>query len=163
MRSLFVSLIFRQQQLETKRAFVRYVSHEIRTPLSSTLIGLELLEKDVKLFHSHQILDKHMYDPKIHSTDTARTTGIKSNPTISTSSSSKSKKRKGTVSEESLLDLIHDTSQSCNIAIEILNDLLLYEKIDGGLLALDSHEVLLWPFVLDVLKLFDVQVNFSAR
>ena len=111
---------------------MRYVSHEIRTPMNTTLIGLELLKKEVKLFcrASEARKCEHLE-------------GVSNE------------------AEESLLELIHDTSQSCDIAIEILNDLLLYEKIDGGLLVLEEKEILLWPFILDVLKLFDVQVCFS--
>ncbi len=57
-----------------------------------------------------------------------------------------------------LLELVADTSQACNIATDILNDLLLYEKIDGGLLVLEAQEVNLWPYVEEVLKIFTVQV-----
>ncbi len=58
-----------------------------------------------------------------------------------------------------LLELVADTNQACTIAVEILNDLLMYEKIDGGLLVLDAQEVMLWPFVDEVLKMFGVQVR----
>jgi len=33
-------------QLDSKRAFVRYISHELRTPLSAAAMGLSLLEDD---------------------------------------------------------------------------------------------------------------------
>ena len=93
--------------------FVRYVSHEIRTPLNTTLLGLNLLENDLKEGE----------------TDTAV-----------------------------LSELISDATSSCTIAIGILNDLLMYEKIDGGLLTLERAETPVWEFVEGVMKAFLIQV-----
>ena len=62
-----------------------------------------------------------------------------------------------------LLELVADTNQACSVAVEILSELLLYEKIDGGLLALEAQEVFLWPYVEEVLKLFTVQVSHSIN
>ncbi len=58
-----------------------------------------------------------------------------------------------------IMELVGDTGQAITIAIDTLNDLLLYEKIDGGLLALDAQEVVLWPYIEEVLKIFKVQVS----
>jgi len=58
-----------------------------------------------------------------------------------------------------LVELVADVNQACNTAIEILNDLLLYEKIDGGLVVLDAQEVIVDNLVSEVLKLFAVQAR----
>jgi hypothetical protein len=58
-----------------------------------------------------------------------------------------------------LLELVADVNQACGVAVEILNELLLYEKIDGGLLVLEAQEIPLWSFMEEVLKLFAVQVR----
>jgi len=63
------------------------------------------------------------------------------------------------VEMSSFLDLIQDTSHACNIAIDILNDLLLYEKIDGGLMTLETAVVNVQVFVEDVVKSFVLQVS----
>jgi len=63
--------------------------------------------------------------------------------------------------KESFLELVDDITQACNIAMDIVNDLLMYEKIDGGLMALETQETLLIPFVEEVLKLFSVQAKTS--
>ena len=68
----------------------------------------------------------------------------------------------GDVEPAVLSDLIQDATGSCMIAIDILNDLLMYEKIDGGLLDLERAETKVWPFVEDVLKVFLIQVNVGA-
>lgn len=93
---------------------MRNVSHEIRTPLNTTLLGLNLLETEVK---------EGVLDPSV------------------------------------LADLIGDATGSCSIAINILNDLLNYEKIDGGLLTLERAEMPVWGFVEGVLKVFLIQVS----
>lgn len=61
--------------------------------------------------------------------------------------------------ETYLVDLIADVNSSCVIACDILNDLLLYEKIDGGLVSLEASEHNAWDFVVDVLKVFRIQVR----
>ena len=58
-------------------------------------------------------------------------------------------------------DLALDLKQSCTIAVEILNDLLLYEKIDAGLMKLETTEQQVWPFVVDVLRIFRIPVSFG--
>lgn len=58
-----------------------------------------------------------------------------------------------------LIEVVADITQACNIAVEILNDLLMYEKIEGGLLQLEKEEVEIGPFVAEVLKLFSMQVK----
>ena len=63
-----------------------------------------------------------------------------------------------TVREE-LVELVADVSQACIVAVDTINDLLLYEKIDGGILVLEPSEIVLGPFVKEVLKLFTVQVS----
>ena len=67
--------------------------------------------------------------------------------------------RDGTADENVLAELIQDATGSCTIAIGILNDLLMYEKIDGGLLTLERAETPVWSFVEDVLKVFLIQVR----
>ena len=63
------------------------------------------------------------------------------------------------VEMSSLLDLIQDTSHACSIAIDILNDLLLSEKIDDGLMTLETAVVNVQVFVEDVVKSFVLQVS----
>ena len=97
--------------LETKKTFVRYVSHEIRfdgtfvfvcphnfyrrTPLNIVVVGLQLLEDQVK---------EDINSPEIPIT-------------------------------------IAEMRESCSTAVEILNGLLDYEKLDSGLMECEKSEV----------------------
>lgn len=56
-------------------------------------------------------------------------------------------------------DLLEDMQSSIRIAVEILNDLLLYEKIEAGLMQLEVDEQEAWPFVTDVLRIFRIQAK----
>jgi len=65
----------------------------------------------------------------------------------------------GILDATALGEVVQDSTGSCTIAIGILNDLLLYEKIDGGLLTLEREEMSLWAFVEDTLRVFLIQVG----
>mgnify|MGYP005998402307 CR=1 FL=1 len=67
--------------------------------------------------------------------------------------------KEGVTDPAVLTDLISDATSSCAIAITILNDLLMYEKIDGGLLTLERSEMPVWSFVESVMKVFLIQVS----
>jgi signal transduction histidine kinase len=41
--------------------------------------------------------------------------------------------------DQSVFDMADEIKESCDIAIDILNDLLLYEKLEGGILTLDRR------------------------
>ena len=54
-----------------------------------------------------------------------------------------------------------DIQGSCNVAIEILNDMLLYDKIESGLLALELVNFSPWLDIKQSVELFYIQVNIS--
>jgi signal transduction histidine kinase len=97
-----------QAVLDTKRRFVRFISHEIRTPLNTVRLGMKLLEVEMGKFATAL--------PSITAADVA---GI----VFATLSSWKQ-----------LADEIVESSES---AVEVLNDLLNYDKIEIGTLKLE--------------------------
>lgn len=56
-------------------------------------------------------------------------------------------------------DVLEDVKNSCGIAVDILNDLLLYEKLDDGIFTLSMTEVPFRDFFFDALNVFKVQVS----
>jgi signal transduction histidine kinase len=64
-------------------------------------------------------------------------------------------------SKESVVEIVADVSQACSIAVDIVNDLLMYEKIEGGLMQLEKEEVVVDGVVEEVLKLFAMQAKAS--
>jgi hypothetical protein len=41
---------------------------------------------------------------------------------------------------QSLLEMIDEIKDSCDVAVEILDDLLLYEKMEGGMSLIESRQ-----------------------
>lgn len=56
-------------------------------------------------------------------------------------------------------DLIEQIKDSCKVAVTILDDLLAYEKLDSGLLALDKSDVNVARFIKDTAALFNIQIR----
>ena len=99
---------------------VDYFSHEIRTPLNSVLMGLQVIEKDIK---------------------------------------------RGNSSSDALI-VIDEVYKQCDSAVDILNDLLLYERLEEGIIDLNMKPVPIRPFIkkkVDVLlpKCSDKKVTLN--
>ncbi|CAJ1960131.1 unnamed protein product [Cylindrotheca closterium] len=115
----------RQEILEMKRRFVRFISHEIRTPLNTVCMGLELLQSE-----------------------------LKSPPGLGTGSPTVP------CSDEDLgflLNVTQDTNENAHIAVEILNDLLNYDKLETGTLELETEPVLIWDLIEQTIHQFGIQ------
>ena len=56
--------------------------------------------------------------------------------------------------EKEYIDVLRDTKRSCDDAVEILNQLLLYDKIDSGLLQLEKTRISPYDFLEDVINPF---------
>jgi signal transduction histidine kinase len=100
-----------QQLLEMKRTFVRYISHEIRTPLNTCTVGLRLVH------------------------DIGLNMGI-----FESASPSDEELEKGINDFISILELIDEIKESCEVAVDILDDILLYEKMESGSMQVERKE-----------------------
>ena len=98
----------RQAVLDTKRRFVRFISHEIRTPLNTVRLGLKLFEEELRAL-------QHKVEK---SPETALTITVK----------------QSLVAWRGLTEEILESSDS---AVEVLDDLLNYDKIEIGTLRLE--------------------------
>jgi len=58
----------------------------------------------------------------------------------------------------SILATVETLEQASDVAVNILNDLLLYDKLDSGLLKLDIQEIPLISFVTEIMEPFQLQV-----
>ena len=115
--------------LETKRRFVRFISHEVRSPLNAVHLGLEALTAEVT-----KMLE---YLSKGCSNDTM------------------------TVQEtlRSWLELSSEMMGNSESAVDVLNDLLNYDKIEMGTLRLDFAAVAVWPLVEKCTRTFSMQAR----
>eukprot|EP01041_Mallomonas_annulata_P012194 gene12194-25617_t len=55
-----------------------------------------------------------------------------------------------------------ETQEACEIAVEILNDLLAYEKLEAGIMTLEKKHIHIWPFIRETLRPFSIQAVHSG-
>jgi signal transduction histidine kinase/FixJ family two-component response regulator len=118
--------------LTSKRQFVRFISHEIRTPLNSVHLGLELLTEELKV--------------------TAAQLAAASTLTMDLFSSLREMVQGW---QELALDMVSNGDS----AVDVLNDLLNYDKIEMGTLRLDFAYVGIFTQVEKVTKAFQMQAR----
>jgi signal transduction histidine kinase len=66
--------------------------------------------------------------------------------------------KKGTLTAEELSGVVVDLKFSCGQSLEILNQLLTYDKIDSGLMKLDKSKFAVRPFIEEAVRQFSLQV-----
>jgi len=57
------------------------------------------------------------------------------------------------------IETVEDAIESCEIAVKTLNNMLLYDKIETKLLALDKSTLKVMPFLDKIIQLFRAQVE----
>lgn len=154
------------EALKMKRIFVRYVSHEIRTPLNVAILGLKYLEDELlALPLSTMSVDSRVSSPLGSSSDTS--TGQSGEDRVNHSFEVAILKREDSAilmapssfDSDTVRDVVDDVKASCAMAVEILNDLLLYEKIDDGIFSLAKSYVNLNNVIREAEKLFCMQAK----
>jgi signal transduction histidine kinase len=121
--------------LEAKRKFVKFVSHEVRTPLNAVCMGLRLMEEE---------LTARTCPDSSHSTE--EETASKIVPT--------DRENKGEI-----LVLAEEILSNANSAVDVLNDLLNYDKVEMGTLSLELTIIPIW----DLIKRTMTEFNLPAK
>lgn len=62
-------------------------------------------------------------------------------------------------SDVEVSETLLDVQSACRIAVEILNDLLCFDKLESGILVLHKHEVPAVPFITDCVNMFASQAR----
>lgn len=55
--------------------------------------------------------------------------------------------------------ILQDTSSSCSVVLDILNDLLLYDKLDSGILVLSKETTNVFDLLANCIKMHVVQLQ----
>ena len=64
--------------------------------------------------------------------------------------------------DDSTQETLHDIETSCEIAVQTLNGLLDYEKLESGIMKLEKAKVAAWPLITETVQPFRVQVRGYA-
>jgi signal transduction histidine kinase len=134
----FVRREFHEKQsvLEAKRTFVRFVSHEVRTPLNTVCMGLRLLKEELVgvLLGCPQTLDQGQ-------------------PVDS---------RSPAELKDSLFALSDEVLTNAESAVDILNDLLNYDKIEMGTLILELTTFPIWKLIEQISAEFELPAKSKS-
>ena len=162
--------------LESRRQFMRFVSHEVRTPLNAVAMGLDLMLSEVGLalgFDSasstralHDFVEEDDDDGNV---DGMSSRALLSKPTKSrdqepqtesTRSVSIQKNVKiSSKTAKSWVQLIQEVQGNAQGAVDILNDLLNYDKIEQGKLYLSLEALSVWELVEKAVLEFKVPAS----
>jgi signal transduction histidine kinase len=116
----------KRQLLQAKRDFMRFVSHEVRTPLNAVCMGLTLMRDEIG-----ELLE--------HESESDATSENDENDT--TTESPEVRRLQGWSA------LTKDVLTNTHSAVAVLNDLLNYDKIESGTLALELTVFSMWHLV----------------
>jgi len=116
--------------LDTKRRFVRFISHEIRTPMNTVRLGLKLLQMEMEGMAK-----------QVHLTPANQLAPLLAD------------------SLTSWMQLTDDILGNGDSAVDVLNDLLNYDKIESGTLRLEFSSVPIWSLVKKTAAAFVMQAK----
>ena len=132
--------------LKAKRLFVRYISHEVRTPLNAACMGLKLIQEEIG-----RVL-KNEGAPTNDSTNDSTIKDEASPGKVST------KQENGSLTYHEFAKEIRNLTQevltNTECAVEVMNDVLFFDKIEMGKLKLDLSGVPVWHLIEMTFKEF---------
>lgn len=164
----------KQVIIDTKRKFVRFISHEIRTPLNTVSLGLKLVESELKqlltdtaAFFASNISDvkvavekSFLPRPIIESCDEEKPHRF--NDTADTKCEETGNAAIASLLQEKiegLLSLTDDLTVNTESAVNVLSDLLNYDKIESGTMELDCLPTNFWILIEKATKAFEIQAK----
>jgi signal transduction histidine kinase len=113
----------KQLLLEQKRQFVRYISHEVRTPLNAACMGLHLIQTEIAKSLGYDD-PRSLLEYDVVTMNNCACEGDDNDGNHVASSEEEEKK--------SWFRLAHDIENNARGSVDILSDLLNYDKIQRG-------------------------------
>lgn len=123
----------KKELLEAKRQFVRFVSHEVRTPLNSVCMGLTLMTEEMAQSFGFKSAVEMMSN-KDKQTEDTNTQSITTN-------------KNDSAADKEWFNLANEILTNTQCAVNVLNDLLNYDKIENGQLSLEMTVIPIWKLL----------------
>ena len=119
------------------QGFTRETAHEIRTPMNTVALGFQIIRKE--------LLEYSLVHRESPNTPTLLIGAVDGSATASL--------------EEFILQMVSEVKASADIAVDLVSDLLLYDRLEVGGLQLARTPLKLWTLVKENLALFNIQVS----
>mmetsp|Transcript_10480 Transcript_10480/g.30652 ORF Transcript_10480/g.30652 Transcript_10480/m.30652 type:complete len:929 (+) Transcript_10480:192-2978(+) len=132
--------------LKAKRQFVRFVSHEVRTPLNSVCMALTLLQEEIAQSLGYDTTEEMQ---KIHMQleENSDTIGAASGNNADSG-------RNNRALEIGWFKLAKEVQVNAESSVEVLNDLLNYDKVESGSLSLELTAIPIWDTIKQTVSEF---------
>ena len=144
----------KEDLLQAKRNFMRWVSHEVRTPLNSVCMGLDVVQREITSSMGYSSVAQMQKEQNKHRDYYSQGQFL----TIPRSDAAE------------WLELTNDVLGNAKSAVEVLSDLLNFDKIEAGTLALELWQIPIWNLIEKSVETFslvaenkniDLQVQFG--
>ena len=144
----------KEEKLQNRLNLIRYVSHEMRTPLNTAIMGTQLSLDDAGTLEKKCAIIKQYLTASPSTATPASATDARS---ANSDCLQALDEMKGTLS---------DVCASCHLAVQTLDDLLMFDKIDEDKLVLDmggsSGRINPWQLVRDTAAPFAINAQVSG-
>lgn len=138
---------YRERLALARRQYVRFISHEVRTPLNSVCMGLQLVRDEAQRL------------TKAHTRDT-NDTAEESKPTDEMAPCVSTEQLQSKLTD--MLDLSEDIFNSAHSAVDVLNDLLNYDKVESGTMVLELTVLDIWTLIERTTSEFSQQAKAKS-
>lgn len=128
---------------------MRYISHEIRTPLNTVSLGLELLQKKLQAQEKYWSSLSPSNSFRIQSNQNNNENNNTNNNTTNSDNNN----------NDNVIEMSQEIYDSCHIALDIVNDLLFYDKIEEGKLILYKQKLNGCDLISETIRTFSLQVS----
>jgi signal transduction histidine kinase/CheY-like chemotaxis protein len=133
-----------RELLQARRQFMRFVSHEVRTPLNSVCMGLDLVQSDIGKYLGFESATGLLAYLDHTNDDTCKTEPTCPPPEVVPEEQTHALTRQRALEWFQLTKEIQSNTQG---AVDILNDLLNYDKIEQGTLQLSKETIPVWDLI----------------
>jgi hypothetical protein len=163
----------KQEAMNLKQSFVRFISHEIRTPLNTVCIGLKLLVDEVNNAMAdlrRELKRRRVEMPELSTTEDLpplRGSLTRENTSIRQGDGKEDSDSEGSDMLTSLAakikfwsQLLKEVEESSVSAVSILNELLSYDKIEQKNMIIEKELLPVWELIATAVKPFNIQARY---
>ena len=162
----------KQEAMNLKQSFVRFISHEIRTPLNTVCIGLKLLVDEVNNAMAdlrRELKRRRVEMPELSTTEDLpplRGSLTRENTSIRQGDGKEDSDSEGSDMLTNLAakikfwsQLLREVEESSVSAVSILNELLSYDKIEQKNMTIEKELLPVWELIATAVKPFNIQAR----